>query len=529
MKRIVFLAIVALVLALSLPLTSLAAGPQAEEKVTLVIARNIDDAITNDPNRLYEWTTQMTQMACYEGLVEIRPPDLTKPIPKLAESWEISEDGMTYTFHLRKDVKFASGNPLTAEDVRFSFMRLKNLKDNPAFLAEKIKEIEVVDDYTVKITLTEPSAPFLYILTAPTLAIIDSKVVKEHGGTDAEDADKTDTAKEWLDQNSAGSGPFILTGWTPKTEIVLEKNPNYWGEPAKIDKIIVKHVADSSSQVQLLQRGDVDVAQDIDLDLVDQIKADPNITLITGQTINLIYMAITPNAELSKELAQKSVRQAIAYAIDYAGITDYLMMGYSAQPPSVIPVGMLGVDPEMARKRDVEKAKALLSEAGYPDGFFLDFVYPTGTMLGVPFDPLAAKLQSDLAEAGIKLNLQPKEFSVWISQYRGRELAITLGGWSPDYPDPHNWAEPFGSTGGGVCKRIRWDDVPTTDLVKQAYSTSDPEERAKLYGEIQEILMDEATWIPLVQPQSLVAISKEVKGYEFHPVYWVDLYGLSKG
>jgi len=470
----------------------------------------------------------MVHVATYDTLVEFRPDDLTKVVPKLADKWDISPDGKSYTFYLHPGVKFVSGNPVTAEDVRFSWTRLKNLKGNPSFYTELIKDITVVDDTTVKVTLTEASPAFLSILTAPAMSIVDSKVVKKHGGTDAQDADQTDKAKDWLDQNSAGSGPFILTQWTPKAEIVLEANPNYWRGAPKVEKIIIKHVGDPSTQLQLLQRGDVDVVQNLDKDLVDQVKDDPNLNLIVGQTLNIVYLAMSPSGQIAPELADKRVRQAIAYAIDYDGIIQGLLKGYADRAPTIIPLGMMGVDRALVRNQDVEKAKALLKEARYENGFTVDLAFSTGMTEGVLGETLAAKIQSDLDAIGIEVNLVPKEHSVFLSEFRAQKLAFLFSLWTPDYLDPTMWADYFAIAGKGVAKRILFEDPTATQLAKEGASTLDPARRAEIYRQLQEVLVDELPYVLLFQPQTLIATSKQVKGYAFHPVQFVNLYDLSK-
>ncbi|MCL7455205.1 MAG: ABC transporter substrate-binding protein, partial [Anaerolineae bacterium] len=203
-------------------------APEVVELPTLVMVMVMDDVVTLDPHHAYETTNLMIHANTYDTLVEYRPTDLTKVAPRLADEWTVSDDGLVYTFKLHPGVTFSSGNPVTAEDVRFSWMRLINLKGNPSFYADLVEGVEVVDDQTVKVTLTDASPAFLGMIATPAMSVLDSKVVQEQGGTDAEDADQTDGAKEWLDQNSAGSGPYILTSWTPKAEIVLEANPDYW-------------------------------------------------------------------------------------------------------------------------------------------------------------------------------------------------------------------------------------------------------------------------------------------------------------
>ena len=175
---------------------------------TLILASSIADYITNDPSRTFEFTSQIIDRAAYDTLVTVEPPDISVVKPRLATSWEISKDGKTYTFKLRPGVKFSSGNPLTAQDVRFSLRRLKHLKDQPSFFMDPVKDVEVVNDTTVRIILTDPDASFLAALSCVPCGIIDSKTVMAHGGTDAEDGKEKDKATEWLNQNSAGSGPL---------------------------------------------------------------------------------------------------------------------------------------------------------------------------------------------------------------------------------------------------------------------------------------------------------------------------------
>jgi peptide/nickel transport system substrate-binding protein len=231
---------------------------------TLIIVRNMDDYVTNDPNRQYEYTAQMFDQSAYDTLVTVEAPDFTKIQPKLTERWEISSDGLTYNFHLRKGVKFSSGNRLTANDVRFSFLRLKNLQDNPSFFMDPVKDIQVVNDTTVKVTLSAPDASFLAALAAPPTGILDSKTVIARGGTDAGNAKDVDKATPWLNEQSAGSGPYILTSFRKNEQATLERNPGYWGPTPYFAKIVFLHVKDGTTQREMVERGDADIAQDFD-------------------------------------------------------------------------------------------------------------------------------------------------------------------------------------------------------------------------------------------------------------------------
>ncbi|MGH7321857.1 MAG: ABC transporter substrate-binding protein, partial [Candidatus Rokuibacteriota bacterium] len=398
---------------------------------TLVISRDIDDVVTNDPSRTFEWTSQILTHAGYDTLLSIEPPDIAQIRPKLATKWEISADGTSYTFHLRPGVKFSTGNPLTAKDVKFSLMRLKHMKDNPSFLVDDIKEIVVVNDTTVKIVLSAPNASFLGILAGGvTTGVIDSKTVMAHGGTDAENAKDVDKATEWLNQNSVGSGPYVLKAWTKNVEAVMERNPHYWGSRPKFARIVFRHVKSGSTQREMLERRDVDIAMDFDPDLAEKVKGSAKIKVVEGLTSNQVYLGLNVSKEISKELSDKRVRQAIAYAIDYDGIIRGLMRGAGDRPPGMIPLGLLGVDKAMNRMQDVNKAKALLKEAGYPDGFAVRFTYYEG-LLGTPAEAIAAKIQSDLAAVGIRATLDRKERTVAWSEYRASKSVMILSGWSP--------------------------------------------------------------------------------------------------
>lgn len=515
-----------LFLALATGLAGQAAAQTRQE--TLIIARNIDDYVTNDPSRTYEYTSQMLDQSAYDTLVTVEAPDFTKIQPKLATKWEVSKDSSVFTFTLRAGVKFASGNPLTAQDVRFSFRRLKNMKDNPSFFMDPVKDIEVVNDTTVRITLSAPDASFLAALAAIPCGIIDSKTVMAQGGTDADDAKDKDKATEWLNNNSAGSGPYKLVSFKRNEEAVLERNANHWGPKPYFARIVFRHVKDGTTQREMVERGDADVAHDFDPDIVAKIKEGPRIKILPGLSMNQVYMAVNTSAEVSKELSDKRVRQAVSYAIDYDGIIKGLVRGAGEQPPAMIPLGLLGVDKAMARKRDLAKAKALLTDAGYPNGFEVKMNYWTAPLLGVPTEPLAAKLQADLGQAGIKVTLEPKERSVMISEYRAGKPQLMLASWTPDLLDPDAWADAFYRKGGVAAKRVSYDNATLVDLIATAKRETDSKKRDGLYKEIQKIALEDVPFIMLVQPKSYVGMNPAIKGYAIHPIWFVTLAKLSR-
>jgi peptide/nickel transport system substrate-binding protein len=495
----------------------------AVEPSTLVIAMNIDGVITLDPGYMFEIEPQVIMGQTYDYLVETLPADLNKFEPRLADSWDVSDDGLIWTFHLHPGVKFASGNPLTAEDVRFSWMRLINIKGSGSYYLAMVDKIEVVDDLTLKVTLKYPSPEFLSAVGTTLCGVVDSKVAKEHGASDAADADTTDKAKDFIDQQSIGSGAYIQTSWVPKSEIVMEANPNYFRGAPKIDKIIIKNATDPTTALQMLQKGEVDIVYMLDRDLVDQAKADPNIVIVPGQMYNMEYIAMTSNPELSKPLSNKTVRQAVLKAIDYDGIIQGVLNGYAITNAGVIPSGVMGVDPNAMPVRDVEGAKALLAEAGYPDGFDAELAYGTSAER----DLVAAKLQADLAEVGINVTLKPLELSVYFTEARAQHLSFLIGPFATDRMDPSNWTTYMSYPDSGVSMRMFYNNPESVRLADLIAKEMDPNKRAQEVTDLEKVWAGDAWAKMLYQQQQIVAMSNKVQGFEFHPFIFTIMRNLS--
>lgn len=516
---------------------------------TLVLGMNLDDVVTLDPAYAGETTNLFIHINTYDTLVDIRPEDLNTIVPRLAESWEANADFTEFTFNLRKDARFASGNPVTAADVVFSWNRLLNVAGAPAFNLDGVGKVEAVDEYTVKVSTLagedgkpQPLPQFLSSASNPSLGIQDSKLVKEHGGTDAADASTTDKAKEWLDQNSAGSGPFILTKWDPKSTIEFVANKTYWKGVPKFDKVVITHISDPTTKLQMLDRGDVDMIDSLSYDLVEQAKANPDITTVVDQSLDENYLAMTyacPDAiaaadpaklaelqspESFEILCKKEVRQAVAYSIDYEGIAKAVLNGYAARAPSIIPIGINGVDPTKTQGRDLAKAKELLAAAGYPDGVTIDLYYASNATR----DTIAAKIQNDLAEAGITLNLKPLEQSVYLTQMRAQQLPMAFGGWTPDYLDVTMWTDYFGLGDRSIAFRMNFMNEEANALATEIRTTADPAARTAAVEKLQTVFIEEMPFTMLYQTQYVHAFRKDLQGFKYHPVWFVDLFSLYK-
>jgi len=515
--------LVAGTVALSAVAAHRAAPTSAAGGGTLVVAKDISDGKTMDPGHFYEFASNSMATNCYDTLVTYRGSETTRPEKSLATDYSVSSGGRVFTFKLRHGVRFASGNPLTAADVVFSYRRLKYLNDNPEFLIDGATDIRALDMYTMRITLGAPDISFLAALADNNFAVLDSKLVRAHGGDDSPQAATKDRARSFLDTQSVGTGPYQMTNWTRKVQIVMTRNPNYWGPRPPMAKIVYQNQQNSATQRLLVQRGSVDIATNVDLQQAQALAHDPNVQVVKGTTLDLIYLGMTLSPSLSKPLADKRVRQAVRYAIDYDGIINGLLKGVGARPSTMIPLGLLGADAAtnnaLLMRQDLSKARALLKAAGYPNGFAVKLSYDTNKAFdSVSFDPLASKLQNDLARVGIRVTLDPEQDTVLLDAYRHQKLQIILYNWGVDYPDSNDYAGPF-SPGGGPAKRLYYtNNKSLTGLVTQADTTTDAGKRAALYRAIQRTWLDESPWVALVQPQNIFVLGKNVKGFSYSPV-----------
>ena len=501
----------------------------AAEKKTLVIGIDISDTRTFDPARMAQYSPPLTMGAAYDTLVTMKSADYVTIRPALSTSWELSADGAAWIFHLRDGVKFASGNPLTAEDVKFSFDRLVNLKDQPAEYAENVKSTEVIDPLTVKVNMVDMNQPLLSLLVAPAFSITDSKLLKAQGGVSGPEAEKKDTVVEWINQNSAGSGAYKLVRWTRNSEIVLERNPHYWRGTPPFERVIIRHIGDSAAQLLAIKRGDIDVAFNLTPDQLETLNDNPDVRNVELLSLDYMYMTLTSEPDYNKALANKACRQAVTHAIDFDGISKGLLGGYSTRPATFIPVGLPGSSEETAKKyryvQDLAKAKDLLKKCGRPDGFSFELNYAKAAIAGTSYDIVAQKLESDLSRVGIKAELTPLNQVSLRDRYKGGKSTAVLTFWNPDAPESYLWSQ---ASVHRVADRVRWKAPQSVkDLVFQTAGERDQMKQDALYQKYTEILVDQANYIILFQPIYRWATRKEIMGYEPTAAGWhVDLFNV---
>ncbi|WP_417678776.1 ABC transporter substrate-binding protein [Roseibium sp.] len=470
----------------------------------------------------------------YNRLVEFKR-GTTEVQPGLAESWDVSDDGLEYTFHLRKGVKFHTTSFFTptrdfnADDVIFSFERQLK-KDSPWYeytagaaweyfngmsMPDLIKNIVKVDDYTVKFELNRPEAPMIANL-AMDFASIFSK----------EYADQLDKAgkKDMLNQEPIGTGPFSFVGYQKDAVIRYQAFADYWGGKQPIDSLIFAITTDASVRLQKLKAGECQVMPyPAPADIAD-IKADSNLTMMEQQGLNVGYLAYnTQQAPFDKV----EVRKALNHAINKQAILDAVFQGSGVAAKNPIPPTMWSYNNAIEDDAyDPELAKKMLADAGVTDLSMKIWAMPVQR----PYNPnarrMAEVIQADFDKIGVKVEIVSYEWGEYLSRSKDvkRDGAVLLG-WTGDNGDPDNFlAVLLGCDGVGGSNRAQWCNKDFEDLIQKAKIVSDKGERTKLYEQAQVVFKEQAPWATIAHSTVFMPMSTKVKGYIMDPLggHWFD-------
>ena len=464
-------------------------------EITVGIAQDLDDSL--DPHQTVAAGTREVLFNIFEGLV--KPNSDGEMIPAVAEKYTLSEDGTTYTFTLREGVKFHNGQTVTAEDVVYSINRCAAVpegQEKPLVAAfSAVKSVEALDEKTVAVTIAQRDLEFISYMTA---AIIPA------------DYENQDTAP-------VGTGPFKFVSRTPQQDFVMERFEDYWGAPVWLDKVTYKICENADALVMNLNGGSIDLCAHLTSAQASQLNQ--NFQVLEG-TMNLVQAIYLNNQ--AKPFDNQLVRQALCYAIDRQGIMDMVADGHgTAVGSSIYPAFAKYFLPELVDKHphDVAKAKELLAQAGYPDGFDMTISVPNNYQ---PHMDTAEVVAEQLREAGINVTIQPVEWSTWLDTiYNGRQFQATVVGVDAANMTARAMLERFTSDYGKNF--INYNNPAYDALFQQAINAQDEATQTDLYKQMEAMLADTAANVYIQDLCDLVAMRQDLGGLKFYPIYVLDL------
>jgi peptide/nickel transport system substrate-binding protein len=482
---------------------------------TLVVGQNTGILITLDPAVVFEVEGAVIVDQLYDKLVELEMVDgKIRVVPEVAESWTLAPDGRTWTFKIRRGMKFPSGRAVDADAVVYSLRRMMRLSRPSVYMFNELgltKEnaetaVKALDPYTVQLVVGQPFAPdlVLAILTFPATAVLDPGVVEQH-------IREGELGVDWLKDHSAGSGPYILMRWERNEVVDMVANATYWRGIPPIKRILIRDIPEPSAQRIALERGDIDVAWNLTPTMRQEIRAakTPGLAIVRVPGHGMEYLGM--NVKYAP-LAKEQVREAIRYAIDYRAIQEGIMRGEGLPLQTFIPRGYLGYNPYMPFKQDLDKARKLLAEGGYPNGFEVELIHSAPH----PYrGDIAVVVQNELAKIGVKVKIVSGAAATMLAKYREQGHQLVLWGWGVDYPDPDALAKPFADgTIRQLAWRNAWMDPKATDLTKKAMLERDPARRVAIYKELTELVAHKGPFAILFQITNNWVLRTYVKGFE---------------
>ncbi|MEH1017159.1 ABC transporter substrate-binding protein [Micromonospora sp. CPCC 206060] len=487
------------------------------DKDTLVAAYS-EGGKTLNPAEANDVTSDTFVVAAYDQLVTYdrttvggKPTAKTDTIvPMLAESWKVSADSKSYTFTMRQGVKFEDGSALDSDDVVKTFDFIKK-SSSASFLygMAGIDTVTAIDPQTVKIDLKAPNHLFLQILPMYSFSIINIDKVSAEGGS------------RWLDTHTAGSGPYRLTKWDPATEAVLERNDTYWGEKPALRKINTKFIGEASNRVQLLTKGEVDIALEVPAKDVDTLSKQSGVAIDSRASNKVLFFGMN-NAV--KPFDNPKVRQAISYAIPYDKLLSDVMKGQASPMRSSVASSTPGfTDAGYVYSHDLDKAKALLAEAGHPNGFTFDFTLGSGFE---DWSDDAVLIQAELAKIGVTMNINKMARPQFLEALATKKVQSYITRWTSFVNDP-GYHLGLLLTSDGTSNYANFNNPEVDNLWKQASTETDQKVRNDLYGKAQEIINTQAPWAYLYEYNIVVAQRAGVQGYTSYPDGIIRFFQLS--
>jgi len=497
----------------------------ATPKDTLVIAMAFDDIITLDPAEAFEISAGEIMGNCYERLIRYDVADPSKLLPDLARSWSVAADGKTYSFELKPGLKFASGNPLTADDVAFSLQRAVLLDKTPAFILTQFgftkdnvrTMIKAEGPLKVVLTTDKTYAPTLVYncLTANVAGVVDKKLVMSK---EAVKDGVGDMGYAWLKTNFAGSGPLKLREWRANEILALERNEAYHGTKSKVARAIYRHVKESATQRLLLEKGDIDIARNLTPQDLDALAGNKDIKTTATPKGTVYYLGLN---QKNAQLAKPEVREALKWLVDYDAIGKTIMKNIGVVHQNFLPMGLFGAARDNPYKLDVPKARALLVKSGVTLPLKLTIDMRTVQ----PVQGMTEAMQQTFKQGGVELEILPGDGKQTLTKYRARSHDIYIGNWGADYWDPHTNADTFARNPDNgdnpktkpLAWRNAWDIPELTKKTDAAAQERDAKKRAAMYAEIQAEFRRTSPFVMLFQQTDVAAVRANVDGFRIGP------------
>ncbi len=491
----------------------------------LIVGMNMNNLLTLDPAAMTGNEVVGIVVNLYDGLVELNPQQLTEVRPALAERWSVSPDNRTLTFHLRDNVRFHSGNPLTSADAVWSMRRVLHLNLAQAsvwksygFSRDNVDQmITAPDDRTLVITLPRPNDPQLVIYSLAALGsmvVLDSKTVQQH------EVDG-DWGNRWLTTHEAGSGPFRLDVWQAKDVLRMSRATDYWRGEAKMSRVVFRHLQESQTLRLMMEKSDLDIASNMAIPDVRALRHDPDLTIDAVRKGTIYYLAMSMK---DPHFDNIKVREAVRYLVDYQGINKSLMTGYGELHQRPIQAGMPATLPDPGYRLDVPRARALLAEAGYPDGFDTTL----RVLADQPFLNIAIAVQSTLLQGGIRAKIITGTGNQIYGAMRDRQFSLLVGrGGSGVEPHPHSSLRalvynPNNADSARLTNFQGWRtgfyDAQLNSMIDQALVERDKTRQQQAYYAIQQ-RYDQLVpaLMPISQMLDSVVVSNRVQAYQPHP------------
>jgi len=468
------------------------------------------DAPTLDPAYAHDTTSSTVLQCLVDGLTELDPETL-EVRPELAESWEVSEDGTVYTFHLRRGVTFHNGREVTAADFKYSMERvldpataadqrwvLEEIKGADAFDGKTVTEvegIEVLDRYTLRITIKQPYKPFLGLLSMEAASVVPREAVERLG--------------EDFASRPVGCGPYRLVSWTRDTTIVLERFDDYWGEAPQIKYIKFKVIPEDALAIEKYRHGELDMLMELPAKRQREILTAYPDEAHVWPILGVYYMGFTHTKPPFRNNVK--LRQALNYAVNKKAICDVIMEGVPIPARGMLPPGFASFDETLAGyPYDKAKTKALLAEAGYPNGQGL----PEITLqfnTSEAHEAICQAIKNDLAEIGVKARLKNLEWGAHLDSLKNHEPELFRAGWLADVPSEDNFLQLLVT--GNETNYSGYSNPEFDALFEQARFETDPDEQRRLYRKANRLIVEDAAWLFVYWYRDTMLIKPYVEGW----------------